>query len=66
MRPIPKTETPGYCHDSHNRAYLEISFSHRAPIRLCNRCARFLIMNVSEGIKPNGKIGTEIKTLAGE
>ena len=66
MRPIPKTETRGFCHDCHNRAHVEISFSHRVPIRLCCRYERFLIMNVTEGIKPNGKNGAETKTPAGD
>jgi hypothetical protein len=55
---IPKTETLGYCHDCHNRARLEVTFSHRPPIRLCDRCGGFLAENVSGVIMRNG---TKIK-----
>ncbi|HKD45105.1 MAG TPA: hypothetical protein VKD24_05565 [Candidatus Angelobacter sp.] len=60
-RRIPSTETLGYCHDCHNRARIEVTFAHRPTIRLCKRCAGFLIENVStvmkngNGVKkPNG------------
>lgn len=50
-------EVLGYCHDCHNRARFEVAFSHRVPIRLCDRCGRFLIENVAQVIKRNGKNG---------
>jgi ribosomal protein S27E len=53
-RRLSKTETLGYCHDCHNRAHLEITFAHRDPIRLCDRCGRFLLQNITEVVKPNG------------
>lgn len=57
-RRISSTETLGYCHDCHNRAKIVVSFAHRDPIRLCDRCGTFLIINVGEVIKkPNGKNG---------
>jgi hypothetical protein len=55
---IPTTETLGYCHDCHNRARIEVTFAHRAPIRLCERCGGFLAENVSGAIMRNG---TKIK-----
>jgi hypothetical protein len=55
IRRIPNTETLGYCHDCHNRAHLEVTFAHRDPIRLCDRCGCFLIANVSGVVKRNGK-----------
>ena len=54
----PKTETLGYCHDCHNRARLEVTFSHRPPIRLCDRCGGFLAGKISGVILRNG---TKIK-----
>jgi len=56
-RRLASTESLGYCHDCHNRAKIIVSFAHRDPIRLCDRCGRFLIMNVGEVIKRNGKNG---------
>jgi len=53
-RRIPATETSGYCHDCHNRARIEVSFAHRQPIRLCDRCWRFVIADVAPLIKRNG------------
>jgi len=64
-RRIPPTETSGYCHDCHNRARLEVTFSHRAPIRLCDRCGRFLIANVGEVVKRNGNNKTKKQTPVG-
>ena len=54
-RRLTASETLGYCHDCHNRAHIEVTFAHRAPIRLCDRCGRFLLVNVSAVVKPNGK-----------
>jgi hypothetical protein len=45
---IPTTEVRGFCHDCHNTARVEVTFSHRAPIRLCDRCATILIIDVGE------------------
>jgi hypothetical protein len=64
-RRIEKPETRGYCHDCHNRAALEVTFAHRDPIRLCARCAGFMIEQVSEvarAIKRNGKNGKNHRT----
>ena len=58
IRRIPNTETLGYCRDCHNRARLEVTFSHRPPIRLCDRSGGFLAENVSGVIMRNG---TKIK-----
>jgi hypothetical protein len=52
---ISNTETLSYCHDCHNRARIEVSFAHRVPIRLCDRCGGLLAENVSGVIKGNGK-----------
>ena len=55
VRHIPNTESLGYCHDCHNRARIEVTFAHRVPIRLCDRCGGFLAENVSGVIKRNDK-----------
>jgi hypothetical protein len=65
VRRLSPTETLGYCHDCHNRAHLEVTFAHRPPIRLCDRCARFLINDLSALIKRNDKNGTKSKPPAG-
>lgn len=67
IRRISKTSTLGYCHDCHNRAHLEVTFAHRQSIRLCDRCGDFLIENVSQVIKRNGKSHNKSRTnpLAG-
>jgi hypothetical protein len=66
---IPNTEVFGYCHDCHNRAHLEVTFAHRPSIRLCDRCAGFLVTDVSAVIKKrngkNGKNHNKTKTPAG-
>ena len=46
-RRLDPGETLGYCHDCHNRARIEVTFAHRPAIRLCDRCAGFLITNVA-------------------
>jgi hypothetical protein len=46
-RRLVHDERLGFCHDCHNRARIEITFSHRTSIRLCDRCAGFLIENVA-------------------
>jgi len=57
-RRLSSDERHGFCHDCHNTAKIEISFSHRQPIRLCDRCSRFLVENVSAVVvKRNGKNG---------
>jgi len=61
-RRLGPTDTLGYCHDCHNRARIMVSFAHRDPIRLCDRCGRFLIVNIGEVIKRNGKNGKNGKT----
>ena len=55
VRRVPKIETLGYCHDCHNRSRIVVTFAHRPPIRLCDRCGGFLIENVSQVINRNGK-----------
>lgn len=67
IRRIPKTETLGYCHDCHNRSRIVITFAHCPPIRLCDSCGSFLIANVSQVIKRNGKDHNKSRTntLAG-
>jgi ribosomal protein S27E len=53
-RRLDKSEGPlGYCHDCHNRAHIEVTFAHRQPIRLCDRCAGILIKEISS-VKKNG------------
>jgi len=52
FRRIPTTETRGFCHDCHNTARVEILLSHRAPIRLCDRCGSLFIFNLGEIIIP--------------
>ena len=43
----PLKENPGYCHDCHNRAALEITFkAARPPLRLCRHDARYLVRRV--------------------
>jgi len=59
VRRILATETRGYCHDCHNRAHLEVTFSHRPVIRLCDRCARFLMADIAAVVKRNGKNGNK-------
>ena len=51
IRRIAPPEVRGYCHDCHSRAQLEITFAHRMPIRLCDRCAGFLIADVAAAVK---------------
>jgi len=50
VRKLETHEVRGPCHDCHNRARLEISFSHRVPIRLCIRCAGFMAVDVQDEI----------------
>jgi hypothetical protein len=52
-RRLTAGETLGYCHDCHNRARIEVTFAHRPPIRLCDRCAGFLIKEISN-VRKNG------------
>ena len=51
-RRIPRYEVRAYCHDCHNRAALEVNFAHRQSIGLCERCARFLVAQVTEVLIP--------------
>jgi hypothetical protein len=52
-RRLTASETLGYCQDCHNRARIEVTFAHRQPIRLCDRCAGFLVKEISS-VKKNG------------
>jgi hypothetical protein len=61
-RRITSAEIRGYCHDCHNRAHLEVTFTHRPAIRLCDRCTDFLIVDLSAVVKKrNGKNGKNHK-----
>jgi hypothetical protein len=63
-RRLNPDERHGYCHACHNSARIEITLSERRPaLRLCDRCARFLIVDIAAVIpKRNGKNGKNCKT----